>query len=347
MKRIFPQSPVNLPNLKLFNPSSKIGYLPGTALFALLTVLTMSTAVKGQDPQFTQFFANPLYLNPAFTGSIECSRLVLNHRNQWPALSGTFVTSSVSYDQRVDALGGGLGVLILHDQAGSGTLNTTSGSLLYSYYSKINRTLSIRAGFQVGYVQKRLDWEQLTFGDMIDPRYGFVYQTAETEVSNTNGNLDLAAGGVVYSSKYFGGVAVHHLTQPTEGFVDQHQAKLPFKLSIHGGALIPLDQQGALKFSPNIVIQKQQDFQQINFGFYLKKRAIYGGLWYRQAERNSDSFIILAGVQEGSFQFGYSYDITLSRLSNASAGSHELSMRLILGCKPKKKIYLPLPCFFE
>ncbi|MBL4578319.1 MAG: type IX secretion system membrane protein PorP/SprF [Flavobacteriales bacterium] len=346
MKKNTPQTPVKLSNLELFTPSSKNAHQPGLKLFALLLLATISSQVSAQDPQFTQFFANPLYLNPAFTGSTKCSRLVMNYRNEWPALSGTFITSSVSYDQPVDALDGGLGLLITHDKAGGGTLNTISSSFLYSYYTEIGDNFSIRAGFQVGYMQKRLNWEKLTFGDMIDPRYGFIYETAETKVNNTKGNLDISTGMVGYSKKYFGGIAVHHLTQPGEGFIDQDNARLPFKISIHAGAIIPLDEQKELKFAPNIVFQQQQDFQQLNLGFYLRKGPLYGGLWYRQAERNSDSFILLTGIQMGDLRFGYSYDITLSRLSTASAGSHELSTIVKFGCnKPKTKRWKEPPCF--
>ena len=95
------------------------------ALGCALSVMAVLTATA-QDPQFTQFYANPLYLNPAFAGTARCPRVVMNYRNQWPALTGTFVTTSASYDQHVDGLTGGLGLLVTHDQAGKGTLNTTT-----------------------------------------------------------------------------------------------------------------------------------------------------------------------------------------------------------------------------
>ena len=39
-------------------------------------------------------------------------------------------------------------------------------------------------------------------------------------VTDTRGNLDLSAGVLGFSKQYFGGVAVHHLTQPNEGFIN-------------------------------------------------------------------------------------------------------------------------------
>jgi len=313
--------------------------------FVILILLASCEVAQAQDPQFTQFYANPLYLNPAFAGTARCPRLVMNYRNEWPALSGTFVTYSVSYDQHVDGLQGGLGVVILQDRAGEGTLNTTTGNIVYSYQMNVNRNFSIKAGFQAGYMQKKIDWEKLTFGDMIDPRYGFIYNTAETQVNDTKGNLDLSAGVLGFSKQYFMGVAVHHLTQPYEGFVNPNEAKLPMKITAHAGAIIPLDETGEeSNVSPNVLYQKQQDFQQINLGIYINKGPIIGGLWYRQAEKNSDAFIALVGFHEGMVKFGYSYDITLSKLSNATSGSHEFSFALQFECRPKKRKFRAISC---
>src|SRR3974390_955108 len=91
----------------------------------LLPFFYFEETVLAQDPHFTQFYANPIYLNPAFAGSHRCPRVVFNYRNQWPNITGTFVTTSFSYDMRVEALSGGLGFHFLNDRAGIGTINTT------------------------------------------------------------------------------------------------------------------------------------------------------------------------------------------------------------------------------
>src|SRR6478735_598008 len=107
-------------------------------LFSILVFTVFFSELKAQDPQFTQFYANPLYLNPAFAGTARCPRICMNYRNQWPNLSGNYVTYSFSGDMHVDALGGGLGVLVTTDDQARGTLKTTNASLLYSYQAVIS-----------------------------------------------------------------------------------------------------------------------------------------------------------------------------------------------------------------
>ena len=65
-------------------------------VFCFLLVFT--TEVKAQDPAFSQFYANPIYLNPAFAGASPggCPRTTLNYRDQWPGIGRTYVTYSVS-----------------------------------------------------------------------------------------------------------------------------------------------------------------------------------------------------------------------------------------------------------
>ena len=114
-------------------------------LFWFGLVLSFQNTVYGQDPQFTQFYANPVYLNPAFSGSNKCPRLVSNYRDQWPGFSGNFITTAVAYDQSFDALKGGFGLVILSDQIAK-TLKSTEVSLAYSYHQHVSRTFTINYG---------------------------------------------------------------------------------------------------------------------------------------------------------------------------------------------------------
>ncbi|MEO6901744.1 MAG: type IX secretion system membrane protein PorP/SprF [Bacteroidia bacterium] len=308
-------------------------------IFIAVFSFGFSKHLFAQDPEFTQFYANPLYLNPALAGTARCPRVNLNYRNQWPGISGTYVTYSASYDQHVDALGGGIGLLVTNDKAGQGTLTTTNVAGMYSYQLNVTREFSMKFGFQGTYFQKSIDWSKLTFGDMIDEKRGFVYNTKEAQKLEKKSGIDISAGVFGYSKRYFFGFAAHHITEPDEGLLTT--SKLPMKITAHAGALLPIGDKGSETFiSPNILYQKQQDFQQLNLGVYVSKGSIVGGLWYR----NQDSFIALVGFQQHFFKVGYSYDVTVSKLTNTTAGSHEISFSLQFECKPKKKKFRTVSC---
>ncbi len=309
-----------------------------TALF--IGVLAGDAAA--QDPQFSQFYANPLYLNPAFAGSARCARFNLNYRNQWPAISGNFQTYSVSYDQHLYPIQGGIGAQVYVDYAGDGTLRTVYAGAMYAYQLNVTRKFTMRFGLQAAYGQRNIDWSRLTFGDQIDARYGFIYNTQEVQGSEVSRFFDVNAGVVAYSENFYGGVAVSHLTRPNEGFLGR--ARLPIKVTVHAGALFQLNKRSRYvspaTISPNILFQMQQNFRQLNIGLYATKGVFVGGLWYR----NLDSFILLGGIQYKKFRIGYSYDFTISRLTNATGGAHEVSLGFQIPCRPPLKKFRTVKC---
>jgi len=114
-----------------------------------LTVLSLFiiTDIFGQDPTFSQFYANKLYLSPSFAGATEEYRFTLNFRNQWPGIPDSkFHTYNVSFEKAMPNFNSGIGVLANYDVAGSGDLSTTNIGLLYSYDFNINRDWHIRPG---------------------------------------------------------------------------------------------------------------------------------------------------------------------------------------------------------
>ena len=83
----------------------------------IIILLFTFTSIVGftQDLEFTQFYSNPIYLNPAFAGSHGCPRFAMNYRNQWPSLTGTYVSYAAAYDQYFKSINGGFGVILVND----------------------------------------------------------------------------------------------------------------------------------------------------------------------------------------------------------------------------------------
>ena len=313
--------------------------------FAVLLFLFICLEAQAQDPSFTQFYANPVYLNPALAGSTGCPRIVSNYRNQWPQLTGNYITSAVAYDSYVKSVSGGLGIIAMHDMQGQTTIQTSMIGGVYSYNLKVNRKFSIMIGARAAYFQKFLDWDKLTFGDMIDPRRGFIYQTGDVPRGNgRRGFFDVSAGAVGFGKNYYFGIAAHHLNRPDESMI-LGTSRLPMRITGHAGADIKLGQRGrytnTTSILPNIIYQYQNGFQELNIGTYIKYGDFTVGAWYR----NRDAFILLFGANFDKFKIGYSYDLTVSKLGNGiSGGSHEVSLGMNLKCRKKAKNFRKISC---
>ena len=310
----------------------------------LLGLFYVSFHSMAQDPTFTQFYSNPVYLNPALAGSSGCPRIALNYRNQWPQLTGNFITYAAAYDTYAKNLSGGVGIMAMHDQQGQGTIQTSMIAGTYSYYLKVNRKFRIMFGGQAAYFQKYLDWSKLTFGDMIDPRRGFIYQTGDVPRGDgSHGFFDVSAGMVGFTKNFYFGVAAHHLNRPDESMI-LGDSRLPIRITGHMGANIKLGQRGRYSSSttlmPNVIYQYQNGFQQFNIGAYLKYEAFTIGAWYR----NRDAFIVSLGITTEKFRIGYSYDLTVSQLGGVTGRSHEISMGINLKCKKQMKDFRRISC---
>ena len=327
-----------------------------THIILLVTVLFIALGARGQDAHFSQFYANPLYLNPAFAGAKVCPRVVTNYRNQWPSIPGSYVSYNASFDMHFDALAGGLGVMFTSDRSGQGVLTEQTVSLIYAVRIRLSREWFLKAGLQASFFQKHLDWSKLTFGDQINSKWGFSNITAEKGPSDGSGeynlmDVDFSSGFMVYNNRFFGGVAVHHLVPVDVAF--EGESYLPMKITGHVGYMIPLNggkrmRPGDPSISPNFVYMNQGPFHQYNWGAYFKKAPMIFGLWYRhfvaQDGWASDAIIAQVGFEYDKFKFGYSYDITISELASPSGGAHEFSFALDFNCPVKRRRMHEINC---
>jgi type IX secretion system PorP/SprF family membrane protein len=334
---------------KRFTGRERVVGKPSRPLLVLILAIFIAIAGKSQDPEFSQFFANPLYLNPALAGAENFSRAVLNYRNQWPDIDRGFVTYNASYDQYIEKMRGGVGVLVNVDNAGKGMLTTTQASLMYAYTLKASRNLFFNMALQATFFQRSLNWDVLRFGDQIDLLLGHDLPTAEMPPDRTSVMVPDFAAGIVFGWRMtlHGGVAVHHLTEPNLAFYSQYENNLPMKITGHLGANINLEG-GDMFFdpkfflSPNILYQQQGMFHQLNAGVYITYVPVALGVWYRHNFENADAIILLAGINYKSLKIGYSYDITISELRTNTGGAHEISVAWLFNYREKLRTIYPL-----
>lgn len=292
-------------------------------------------ATKAQDPHFSQFYANPLYMSPSLAGSTDGGRLVANYRNQWPGVSNAYETYSVSFDNFFSAINSGLGFLIYQDVAGSAGLKTNQFAFQYSYNLVINNAWQIIPGLQFTYGNKSIDFSKLNFGDeMIGNGASGSWQRLNNQSTNY---IDFAASAFLYSSKYWFGLTIDHLAQPNYTFLNE-EMKMGLKTVFFGGMNIwnEKSRQGPTRsFSLSYRYQNQDQNNQVDLGVYWHNEPIEIGVWYRglpflstnnASSINQDAIVALLSYNYGPFRVGYSYDISVSGLGWNAQGAHELSL---------------------
>jgi len=309
----------------------------------------------GQDPTFSQFYANALYLSPSFAGATNEYRFAVNYRDQWPAVPGVFNTYSISFDKALANFNSGIGVLATYDVAGSGNLSTTNIGLLYSYDFNINKEWHVRPGVNFKFYYEGLDIGKLVFNSQITGS-GTTPSVTPPPFDNV-ADVDFATSALVYNSRTWAGFTLDHLLAPKTSFYG-NDATVPIKFNFYGGTQIlrqtRLRQKSQEILSIAINFQKQAKFYQSDLGLYYYKDPLIFGIWYRGipfvTSQAGDAIIGLIGIKTKQLHIGYSYDFTISNLIGSTGGSHEISLvyefnNLTLGQLKKRIRAIPCPEF--
>lgn len=338
------------------------------SLFGLFFLI--SRLALAQDPQFTQFYAAPLYLSPAFAGSALAPRITVNYRNQWPALT-SYTTSMVGIDHYFSKYNSGVGLLISNDNQGQGRITSTDIGLQYSYQIQVSEESFLRLGLQGSYVNRNINYYGLTFGDQFGPG-GLLSPTSQDPYLTTgmpkNKYIDFSLGGLYYADWFWVGLSAHHINRPSQAFFSGADSRLPMKGGVQAGLRIPLngvtglgdETDREISLSPAVLYKFQGKYDQLDVGAYLTYSPLTLGVWYRGLPvkhyekniNNSDALAFLVGYRQDKFSIGYSYDATISSLGMATGGAHEISISYIFDKPeggrnrvPKRNRSLPCPKF--
>ncbi len=317
-----------------------------TRLALLLALLTGFGSAMAMDPVFSQFYAAPIYLNPAFAGSTGCSRLVMNYR-QLRSVEDLH-TSNFSYDAYSERLYGGLGIIVTSDMNNMVMMRNSIGAV-YSYHMRLTGETDLQFGVQASYLRNDISWNNLVFGSD--------FTNGQTEAPPQDGNtwkhnVDFAAGVMVFSDRVYGGFAAHHMNRPDisiyENIQDSVTSRLEIKYTGHMGLYFEPWQSGApggyeYFISPNLVYQRQGDFSHFSAGIYTGAKPVMAGIWFRHHRsstggvENVNFLAFLAGINMGSYRIGYSYDYSFSGFSDIMHATHELSLAFRFNC-PQRNI---------
>jgi type IX secretion system PorP/SprF family membrane protein len=311
----------------------------------LVLGLTLGMVSYAQDPNFSQFFASPLTLNPALTGKFNGAfRVAGNYRNQWPSINNAFTTATLSFDMNLlrnripefDQFG--FGLMAFSDKSGNGVLQNNFLAASASYHKALdeNGDHTIGLGFQGTYVSKYLDRRGLNFEDMLRSN-GFTGLSEETfsgmeiNVSYFDMNVGLLYTGTSDGmNNFYFGASMYHVNRPKESF-KSGQYLLEQRVTLQAGGMLPLANSNALHFSA-IHSRQANAINTVIGGAYMlsvnqdidNPTNLFLGSWYRVG----DAVIPYVGLEFGSFQLGATYDVNISSLKPASnmMGGAEISL---------------------
>ncbi len=295
---------------------------------------------KAQDVFYSQYYANRLYLNPAFAGIGNEKRIFLNFRNQYPRLGSVYNTYTVSYDQFVNKLNGGLGFSLSNDVQGSGAMSKMSFSAMYSYQVRTGRFLSFSGGLQAGGIATIIKANDFELEDM-----------SENLSDVTKIFPDFATGFAAFYKDSYGGISVFHLLKPYQSESTLADSRLPRKFTLFAGTYIPVYEKRlgkrVLQLNPNLIYTLQKNMGQLVYGLEsLYKESYVVGIWLRQNIGLKFSALILSGgLSLDNIRLRYSYDLQFSQPSVQipRMGANEISIIIAFG-ENKKNKYKTIKC---
>lgn len=297
--------------------------------------------LNAQDVHFSQFYSSPLMLNPANTGNFEGEWRVSNNiRRQWATIS-PFNTIALAYDRQVFVKNQnfGVGLIALEDISNHAAMNH-AGVYLSGAYRKIINWHYIHVGLQLGYVNKHLNGDDVSYPDQFDNSTGFFnpdYGTSEPYFRESFSSFDVNFG-LSWKKKInifepHAGFSLFHLNQPKESFLNQEN-RLPTRLTFYAGSDIQLISN--VYFTPDFLYMSHAAATDIILGSkatyvfsdnFLEKSVFAGG-YLRNNINSFDAFIFLVGMNYNHWSVGLSYDINMSELKTAThnQGGFELSV---------------------
>ena len=326
-------------------------------LYFLISFSFLSTCGFTQDIHFAQSSQTPLLINPGATGVYDgWERVIINHRNQWLGANTQFMTTAIAADvnflktERNNKPHLGLGLFFYNDIGGDSKFGNQSGAVSLSGIIPLDRAGHvISVGIQGGVGHRKASLQSVSFlsqwdGTQFDP----LILSGENNTLSSFTYLDASAGvNYVYNGgkstfkrntnfKLKAGLAGYHLNNPKMKYVNGSGDRLHRKYVGHIG--VESDLGGSkMAIEANFVQFLQGGHSESLLGVMLKYRmetntkltgfrqnAFFGIGCYT---RINDAVIPSVMIDWKGFQFGISYDVTISKLRKAyRGGSLEFSL---------------------
>lgn len=306
---------------------------------ATAAFLCAAWGLNAQDIHFSQFYETAILRNPSLTGIFTGDYKVgVVYRSQWSSISKPYQTAVVSAESRIPMRGDAndflsVGLLGYYDRAGSVSLQTTSlyPAINYNKSLSSDRSSFLSVGFAGGFIQRSFDPSKATFDNQ--------YQNGAFDPANSTGESlpdpsftqwDIGAG-VSYNNtvgpdnniNYVLGVSGYHFSTPKYSFDNDRAIHVAMRWNGSAGLNVRVSEKFNYQLHANYM--NQGSYNEVIAGGLLgwNKMApssstvlfsIMGGAFYRVG----DAVIPVVKVRYETLTFGFSYDATLSKLTDAS-----------------------------
>ncbi len=302
-------------------------------------ILIPQAGIRAQDYQFTQFYATPLYYNPAFAGSSVKSRAMFAFRNQWPGL-GSWKGWAASFDSYLKNASSGVGMIVSQNFLSQTGYSQSSALFQYAYRARWKKDVRMCFGMGLGFMQ--LGWNVAggTLGDQLaaDP---VLPSSKDPLAAGSFRDLifDMQLGALIYAKNWW--ISLSGLHPHSPNFFLLSENSLDPRINLSTGYRFILEkrvdyknQETPVSLTPALLIRSQGNSSQLDAGLYYHFPPFVTGVWYRGIPvpvgklktLNHDAATLLCGIKQNNLTMGYSYDIPLNAAVGLVRGSHELTI---------------------
>ncbi|MBF8963427.1 type IX secretion system membrane protein PorP/SprF [Pontibacter sp. FD36] len=272
-----------------------------------------------QQPQFTHYGFNGMYISPAYAGITNRPEIQSIYRYQWLNYDASFDdggsprTLLLTAHTPVRLLKGGVGLTLVQDQIANTRIQ--QAAISYSFHLNVGEgKLGIGVQGNINNIRKG----SYRFIDEGDPNIPF---------NSSDSKFDMGGGLWYESERFYAGAGVTNLLRSSYQFMDVDNTgggRVVGENHIYltGGYHLPLTNQ--LVLTPTALLKHDTETFSFDAGARITfDEKYWGGLNFRHQEAVS-ALVGIAMLQDNALRVGYALDLTTFNKVAKAPTSHEV-----------------------
>lgn len=298
-------------------------------IIVILFISTLAFSSRSQQRAvYSNYRMNDYYYNPAIAGSKNVHLANVSYRNQWVGFKGapSFIMANF-YGSAKNEGKVGYGVSVFSEK--TGLTQNTAVYLNYAYHFKLSEKMKLGLGIKPGFMQYRIKLYDAILADEGDN-----VLTGNIYAANA---LDLNAGFNLYSEKFFMMASIQHVLGKGVRFTS-FNPNLSFHYNAIAGYNFLLKKKN-IEIQPSLMAKHTQAVP-MQYTTMIKttfnEKFWFGLLYIGDLDFKTSQYPVnAAGISLGvnikeRFRIGYTFDYTLSKISNYQSGSHEVMLTFVI-----------------